>query len=152
MRTERKKLSDRLNEEGRGPGLGEVIWHELDLKDPRSARNRQNVSLLEKYILISVNNAALSVIIIFVHPGSKFMVLSMILALGDIQALNPDGIWEGMAVNSLGPYIFTKTLLPLFESTASLNGANVRIINVGSGGYRYAKYLEYDSKETWNHP
>ncbi|SJK99751.1 uncharacterized protein ARMOST_03062 [Armillaria ostoyae] len=76
----------------------------------------------------------------------------MILALGDIQALNPNGIWEGMAVNYLGPYIFTKTLLPLFESTASLDGANVRIINVGSGGYRYAKYLEYDSKEAWNHP
>ncbi|KAK0218392.1 hypothetical protein EDD85DRAFT_867506, partial [Armillaria nabsnona] len=29
---------ERLNEEGREPGLREVIWHELDLKDPRSEK------------------------------------------------------------------------------------------------------------------
>ncbi|PBL04015.1 hypothetical protein ARMGADRAFT_896250, partial [Armillaria gallica] len=29
---------NRLNEEGREPGLGEGIWHDLDFKDPRSAK------------------------------------------------------------------------------------------------------------------
>jgi hypothetical protein len=29
----------RVEKEGREPGLGEVIWHELDLKDPRTARS-----------------------------------------------------------------------------------------------------------------
>ena len=29
---------ERVEREGREPGLGEVIWHELDLKDPRDAK------------------------------------------------------------------------------------------------------------------
>jgi len=28
----------RVEREGREPGLGEVLWHELDLKDPRDAK------------------------------------------------------------------------------------------------------------------
>ncbi|KAK0218372.1 hypothetical protein EDD85DRAFT_990518, partial [Armillaria nabsnona] len=69
-----------------------------------------------------------------------------------------------LALSYLGPYRLTKYLLPLLESTASLDGADVRIVNlylgnsihlcsrVGSSRYGYAKYLEYDSKEAWNHP
>ncbi|KAK0434361.1 hypothetical protein EV421DRAFT_1909477 [Armillaria borealis] len=128
--TRAKGAIDRLNEEGHGPGLGEVIWHELDLKDPRSAReSAERFIARERKLDILVNNTAL------------------IPAFGNVQALNPDGIWESMAVSYLGPYIFTKTLLPLPESTASLDGANV-----GSNGYCYAKYLEYGSKEAWNYP
>ncbi|KAK0470111.1 uncharacterized protein EV420DRAFT_1223901, partial [Desarmillaria tabescens] len=33
-----KEAMERLEKEGRGPGFGEVIWHDLDLKDPRSAK------------------------------------------------------------------------------------------------------------------
>jgi len=29
----------RVEREGRDPGLGQVIWHELDLKDPRTAKS-----------------------------------------------------------------------------------------------------------------
>ncbi|PBL03999.1 hypothetical protein ARMGADRAFT_40740 [Armillaria gallica] len=36
--TRAKETIDRLNEEGREIGLGEVTWHELDLKGPRSAK------------------------------------------------------------------------------------------------------------------
>ncbi len=36
--TRAKEAIDRLNEEGRETGLGEVIWCELDLTDPRSAK------------------------------------------------------------------------------------------------------------------
>ncbi|SJK99756.1 uncharacterized protein ARMOST_03067 [Armillaria ostoyae] len=133
--TRANEAIDRLNEEGRELGLGGVIWHELDLKDPRSAKeSAERFISRERKLDILVNNAAL------------------IPAFGNVQALNADGIGESMAINYLGPYIFTKTLLPLLESTASLDGADVRIINVGSNGYRYAKYLEYGSKEAWNHP
>ncbi|KAK0218371.1 hypothetical protein EDD85DRAFT_867430 [Armillaria nabsnona] len=37
-RAKEKEAIDRLNEERRERGLGEVIWHELDLRDPRSAK------------------------------------------------------------------------------------------------------------------
>ncbi|KAK0213945.1 NAD-P-binding protein [Armillaria fumosa] len=129
-----KEAINRLNEEGREPGLGEVIWHELDLIDPRSVKeSAERFIARETKLDILVNNAAL------------------IPAFGNVQVLNADGIEENMAINYLGPYIFTKSLLPLLESTASLDGTDVRIINVGSGGYRYARNLEYDSKEAWNH-
>ena len=29
---------ERVEKEGREPGLGQVIWHKLDLKDPREAK------------------------------------------------------------------------------------------------------------------
>ncbi|PBK58377.1 hypothetical protein ARMSODRAFT_135075 [Armillaria solidipes] len=125
--TRANEAIDRLNEEGREPGLGEVIWHELDLKDPRSAKESAECFIArERKLDILVNNAALSVITVLVHPGSNFMVRSRIPAFGNVQALNADGIGESMAISSLGPYIFTKTLLPLLESTASLDGADVR--------------------------
>jgi hypothetical protein len=34
-------------ERGREPGLGEVVWHELDLKDPRTAK-ASALSFMEK--------------------------------------------------------------------------------------------------------
>ncbi len=33
-----KAALQRVESEGLEPGLGEVIWHELDLKDPRDAK------------------------------------------------------------------------------------------------------------------
>ncbi|PBL04006.1 NAD(P)-binding protein [Armillaria gallica] len=129
-----KEVIERLDEEGRAPGLWKVIWHDLDLNDPRSAReSAEHFISRERKLDILVNNPAL------------------IPAIGNVQVLNADDIEKSMAINYLGPYIFTKTILLLLESTASFDGADVRIINVGSDGYRYAKYLEYGSKETWNH-
>ncbi|KAJ7223259.1 hypothetical protein GGX14DRAFT_351682, partial [Mycena pura] len=64
--------------------------------------------------------------------------------------LNADGIQDNMAINYLGPYVFTNTLLPLLETTAS-DGKDVRIVNVGSAGYKDVKFLEYGSKDAWNH-
>lgn len=34
-----KQALERVKMEGCEPGLGEVIWHELDLKDPRGAKS-----------------------------------------------------------------------------------------------------------------
>lgn len=42
-----KEALDRVEREGREPGLGEVIWHELDLKDPRTAKSSAQ-SFMEK--------------------------------------------------------------------------------------------------------
>ncbi|PBL04045.1 NAD(P)-binding protein [Armillaria gallica] len=36
--TRAKEAMERLEKEGREPGFGEIMWHELDLKDPRSAK------------------------------------------------------------------------------------------------------------------
>ncbi|KAK0218387.1 hypothetical protein EDD85DRAFT_867486 [Armillaria nabsnona] len=105
-----RKALEQVEKEGREPGLGEVIRHELDLKDP----------------------------------------LSRITDLGNPQ-MNVDGIQNNMAINYLGPFVFTRTLLPLLESTASLEGADVRIVNVGSDGHKDVRYLDYSSKKGWNH-
>lgn len=129
-----REAIDRLDKEGREPGFGEVIWHELDLKDPRSAKeSAERFIAREKRLDILVNNAAI------------------LAELGGVQE-NADGIVDSMAVNYLGPYVFTRTLLQLLESTTSLDGADVRIINVGSHGHTMVKYMEYGSKEAWNHP
>ncbi|KAK0470104.1 NAD-P-binding protein [Desarmillaria tabescens] len=131
--TRAKEAIERLDKEGRESGLGEVIWHQLDLKDPHSAKeSAERFIAREKRLDILVNNAA------------------MIASLGKVQE-NADGIVESMAVNYLGPYVFTRSLLQLLESTTSLDGADVRIINVGSGGHSLVSYLEYGSKEAWNH-
>jgi len=55
-----------------------------------------------------------------------------------------------MAINYLGPFVFTRTLLPLLESTAA-NGDDVRIVNVGSGGHTDVAFLDFGSKKAWNH-
>lgn len=34
-----KEALERVEKEGREPGLGDVIWHELDLSDPRGAKS-----------------------------------------------------------------------------------------------------------------
>lgn len=83
------------------------------------------------------------------HFGSILIAISYRLAaLGKVQE-NADGIVDSMAVkfallfsllapvtlltlspSYLGPYVFTRMLLQLLESTTSLDGADVRIINV----------------------
>ncbi|EEB93003.1 hypothetical protein MPER_08401 [Moniliophthora perniciosa FA553] len=64
--------------------------------------------------------------------------------------LNPDGIQDNMAINYLGPFVFTQTLLPLLEKTAAM-GSDVRIVNVGSAGCKDVTYLKFASREDWNH-
>ncbi|KAK0218374.1 hypothetical protein EDD85DRAFT_797760 [Armillaria nabsnona] len=46
-------IGSRLNEEGREPGLGEGIWYELDLKDPRSAKELADRFIAREENLIS---------------------------------------------------------------------------------------------------
>ncbi|KAG5652444.1 hypothetical protein H0H81_004988 [Sphagnurus paluster] len=49
-----------LDKEGREPGLGEVIFHELDLKDPRDAKaSAERFMERETKLDVLINNAAL---------------------------------------------------------------------------------------------
>ncbi|KAG5647707.1 hypothetical protein DXG03_008430 [Asterophora parasitica] len=128
-----KDAIERAEKDGREPGLGEIIWHPLDLKDPRDAKSSAEAFLKKESKLdILINNAA------------------MITDLGNPQK-NVDGISESMAINYLGPFVFTRTLLPLLESTAA-TGDDVRIVNIGSDGHQKVSYFDYGSKEAWNHP
>ncbi|KAF5385003.1 hypothetical protein D9615_001217 [Tricholomella constricta] len=127
-----KEAIGRVEKEGREPGLGEIIWHTLDLKDPRDAKaSAERFMEKESRLDILINNAA------------------MITDLGKPQK-NVDGIQDSMAINYLGPFVFTRTLLPLLELTAAA-GNDVRIVNVGSDGHNHVSYLDYGSKEAWNH-
>ena len=92
-----------------------------------------------------VNNAALYVSLFFVViiPDDTFCF--RISDLGK-PLRNQDGVQDNMAIkygmscdlgpliltftlSYLGPFVFTRTLLPLLESTAA-NGDDVRIVNV----------------------
>ncbi|THU95455.1 hypothetical protein K435DRAFT_819723 [Dendrothele bispora CBS 962.96] len=64
--------------------------------------------------------------------------------------LNSDGVQDSMAINYLGPFVFTRVLLPLLEKTAA-SESDVRIVNVGSAGHADVSYLDFSSKEAWNH-
>ncbi|KAF5381841.1 hypothetical protein D9757_008351 [Collybiopsis confluens] len=124
----------RIENEGREPGLGEVIWHELDLKDPRNAKSSaQHFLDRETRLDVLINNAAL--ISDMGHP-----------------TLNADGVQDNMAINYLGPFVFTRYLLPVLKSTASMDGSDVRIVNVGSAGYVdiSPSKLKYQTIEGWN--
>jgi NAD(P)-dependent dehydrogenase (short-subunit alcohol dehydrogenase family) len=60
------------------------------------------------------------------------------------------GINKSMAVNHLGPFLFTTTLLPLLTK-ASHDNPDVRIVNVGSTAHFDApKTAKYASLEDWN--
>ncbi|KAF5319733.1 hypothetical protein D9619_008827 [Psilocybe cf. subviscida] len=127
-----KEALQRIEGEGREPGLGEVIWHELDLKDPRTAKaSAERFIEKEERLDILVNNAA------------------QITDLGNPK-LNGDGVQYNMAINYLGPFVFTQTLLPLLESTAA-SGHDTRIVNMGSDGHKDVTFLEYGSIKAWNH-
>jgi len=128
-----KEALERVEREGREPGLGEVIWHELDLSEPHSAKaSAERFIARETQLDVLINNAAL------------------ISDLGHPQ-LNAIGIQNNMAINYLGPYIFTTTLLPLLKTTATQEGSDVRIINVGSDGHRsISSYVDFSSKKSWN--
>ncbi|KAF8632873.1 hypothetical protein AX17_004721 [Amanita inopinata Kibby_2008] len=105
-----------LKSEGLAPGNGEVIWHKLDLSDPRDVKKSAEEFLkLESRLDILINNAAL-----ISAPFEK----------------TSDGVSVVVTVNHIGPFVFTRTLLPLLTETARQPGSDVRIINLSSTMYR----------------
>ncbi|THH27682.1 hypothetical protein EUX98_g6503 [Antrodiella citrinella] len=90
-------------------GKGSVEWLELDLSDPREAKNAAERFLEKETRLdILVNCAAVTLV-----PYNK----------------TKDDIQDIMVVNHISPFIWTRTLLPLMEKTAKEEGSDVRIVN-----------------------
>ena len=58
--------------------------------------------------------------------------------LGPPAGVTRDGYEINFGVNYLGPFLFTKLLLPLLSKTAAEPNADVRIINLTSTGYAFA--------------
>jgi hypothetical protein len=52
----------------------------------------------------------------------------------------------------IGPWLFTRRLLPLLKSTAQQPGSDVRVVTLGSGAHKFpsAADADYTSKEKWN--
>ncbi|KAI9059036.1 NAD-P-binding protein [Trametes sanguinea] len=104
----------RLREEGLGPGNGEVVWLDLDLADPRTAKQAA-IDFMKKQqrLDILVNNAALLLV-----PYQK----------------SHDGIQDVVMVNYVGTYVFTRSLLPILRRTSREPGSDVRVIAVNAEG------------------
>ncbi|THU77463.1 NAD(P)-binding protein [Dendrothele bispora CBS 962.96] len=67
-----KSAIERLEKEGKEPGNGEVLWHELDLVDPRKAKaSAEKFMEKEERLDILINNAGL-----FVEPTLSSLQLS----------------------------------------------------------------------------
>ncbi|KAG1723176.1 NAD(P)-binding protein [Suillus paluster] len=106
-----------LKAEGLGPGNGEVIWLELDLKDPRNAKKTaEEFMKLEKRLDILIENAAVLV---------------------ENYAMTPDGVQELVMVNVISHVVLTRSLQPLLDQTAAEPNSDVRIIVVASDGHRF---------------
>ncbi|EIM89870.1 NAD-P-binding protein [Stereum hirsutum FP-91666 SS1] len=115
------------------PGLGledKIVWLPLDLSVMRLARKAGEELLSKETRLdILVNNAA--------------------WATRDYE-LSEDGIEKAVAVNHLGHFVLTDTVLPLMRSTAHLLGADVRIVAVSSMVYNRAGSKDFSSLEALN--
>ncbi|VDC05280.1 unnamed protein product [Peniophora sp. CBMAI 1063] len=65
--------------------------------------------------------------------------------------MGEEGVELTMAVNYLGVFILTQSLLPLLKATAALPDTDVRIAVVSSMGHRFGPAkLKLDSLEAWN--
>ncbi|KAH8113781.1 NAD-binding protein [Phellopilus nigrolimitatus] len=92
-----------------GTGGGTVLYHHLDLADPREAKKSAEAFLKkEERLDLLVNNAAM------VTDDFK-------IAFGGIQQV--------MVVNYISPFVFTDVLLPLLKKTDTQPGSDVRIVN-----------------------
>ncbi|KAG2095900.1 NAD(P)-binding protein [Suillus discolor] len=108
---------EQLKAEGLGPWNGDVIWLELDLKDPRNAKKAAEVFMKqEKRLDVLIHNAA---------------------TLIENYAMTPDGIEETVMVNVISHVALTRTLQPLLDQTAAEPNSDVRIVVVASCGYRF---------------
>ncbi|KDQ62505.1 hypothetical protein JAAARDRAFT_30410 [Jaapia argillacea MUCL 33604] len=107
---------ENLLAEGLSPGNGEVLWHHLDLSDPRAAKKSAEEFLSKETRLdVLVNNAAM---------------------LPAPYAKTRDGIQDMMMVNHISPFVFTQTLLPLLKQTEEQANADVRVVNLTSDSYK----------------
>ncbi|KAG2151604.1 NAD(P)-binding protein [Suillus bovinus] len=114
--TRAEEAIGKLKAEGLGPGNGDVIWLELDLKDPRNAKKAaEEFMKREKRLDVLIHNAAV---------------------LLEDYAITPDGVQEIVMVNVISHIVLTRTLQPLLDQTAAEPNSDVRIVVVASEGHR----------------
>ncbi|KAH9897011.1 NAD-P-binding protein [Cubamyces lactineus] len=114
---------ERLRAEGLQPGNGELDWFQLDLNDPRKAKEAAEAFLAkERRLDILVNNAGIMRV--------------------PYRIDKTYGIQDNMLVNHVSPFVFTKNLLPLLVQTAKEPGSDVRVVMVSSGTIRMLKGRE----------
>ncbi|KAI0249765.1 NAD(P)-binding protein [Lactifluus subvellereus] len=120
----------RMEHEGMGEHPGELVWLPIDLTDPHKAKAAAEWFIeREDRLDILVNNAAK-----ILGPYGR----------------TADDISDSMVINHISPFLFTKTLLPVMEKTASSPGSDVRIVNVSSLAHRWVPNPRYDSLEAFN--
>jgi NAD(P)-dependent dehydrogenase (short-subunit alcohol dehydrogenase family) len=107
-----------------GPsGHVDMIRADLSLMS-RAAQAARDVIALTDRIDVLINNAG--------GVGSKMVITS-------------DGHEQTFASNHLGPFLFTKRLLPLLRATAAARGAGaVRILATSSSGHQVCPGMDWD--------
>ncbi|KAG1856359.1 NAD(P)-binding protein [Suillus subalutaceus] len=111
--TKAEEAIAQLKAEGLGPGNGDVIWLELDLKDPRNAKKAAEE---------------------FMKQEKRLDVLSHLL---ENYTMTPDGVQEIVMVNVISHIVLTRTLQPLLDQTAAEPNSDVRIVVVASDAHRF---------------
>lgn len=102
-----------------GLGQGQVVWLKVDFSDPRLAKKAAEEFIdCESRLDILINNAA--------------------QLTGAFEKSN-DGISKLMVVNHFGPYVFTRTLLPLMSKTSEEPNSDVRIVTLTSFAHDRAR-------------
>ncbi|KZS87517.1 NAD-P-binding protein [Sistotremastrum niveocremeum HHB9708] len=119
-----KASISQLKSEGLAHGNGRIIYHYLDLSDPRLAKKSAQEFLSREQRLDG---------------------------LGPLS-ITKDGVIQGVVTNHISPFVFTNELLPLMKKTAQEPGSDVRIVNVSSYAHTLpaSQYTKFDSKESLN--
>ncbi|KAG8997606.1 hypothetical protein FRB93_014064 [Tulasnella sp. JGI-2019a] len=118
------------------PDAGEVIWLEVDLSTPAQAkRAAQEFMRREMRLDILINNAGIG----HLTPNAFELVANSKIAVGTL-----------MATNHLGPFTFTKTLLPLLSKTAAELGSDVRVVTVSSRAHSHSANMDWKDLHSWN--
>ncbi|KAK7694262.1 hypothetical protein QCA50_001442 [Cerrena zonata] len=112
------------------PNRGPILFHKLELDDPRDAKKSAEAFLArESRLDILINNAG---------------------QMSSAYEKTKDGVVTTMAINHLSPFVFTNTLSPLLEKTAREPGSDVRVISVSSYTHSMVSDAKFDSLEEFN--
>ncbi|TEB29890.1 NAD(P)-binding protein [Coprinellus micaceus] len=127
-----KAAIELLNDEGLGKegSDSEVFWHKLDLADPAKTKiSAEEFVERESRLDVVINNA-----------GGWLS-----------HEIGKEGVNTQHLVNYIGPYIFTKTLLPLLKKTAQEPDSDVRIVNLSSKvHYQVPAGVQFKTIEDFN--
>ncbi|EMD32268.1 hypothetical protein CERSUDRAFT_99659 [Gelatoporia subvermispora B] len=125
-----KAAVERLKSEGLGPENGEVIFHPLDLSDPRKAKESGELFIqVETRLDGLILNAALTM-----APYLKSV----------------DGVQDVMMVNHFSHFVLTRTLLLLLKTTAAEPSSDVRIVAVSSGAHSMVSNVHFRNLDDVN--